>query len=74
MSWQFGVINGKLAEVFFKNKKILGFCYVSKDRYTTRKERGWIKNDTKKLRLSYRQKMFRDVCTGKIVPQTTLKY
>ena len=73
MSWQFALVNGKLAEVFFENRKILGFCYVKADQYKTRKEKAWIKYDTQKLRLSYRKKVFRDIKTKKITPQASLR-
>jgi len=26
--WQFAIVNGRLAEVFFSDRKIAGFCYV----------------------------------------------
>jgi len=69
MSWQFGLINGKLAEVFFDDKKrILGYCYVNESKYTTKKEKRWIKNDTKQFQLTYRNKKIRDKQTGKIIP------
>lgn len=68
MTWQFGVVNGKLAEVFFEKKNILGFCYVKASQYKTKKEKMWIKSDTQKLLFSYRKKVFRDIKTGKIIP------
>ncbi|MEK7134503.1 MAG: hypothetical protein AAB819_02155 [Patescibacteria group bacterium] len=73
MSWQFALVNGKLAEVFFEHKKILGFCYVKASQYKTKKERAWIKSDTQKLHLSYRKKIFRDVETKKIILQTSVR-
>lgn len=73
MSWQFGLVNNKLAEVFFEHKKILGFCYVKASAYTTKKEKAWIKSDTQKLKISYRKKIFRDRKTGKTIPHARLR-
>lgn len=72
MSWQFAFVNNKLAEVFFERKKILGFCYVKASEYKTKKEKAWIESDIQKLRISYRKKIFRDMKTGKIIPQASL--
>ena len=63
MSWCFGIVNTKLAEIFFeKNKKkinILGHCYVEESEYKTKKEKRWIKEDTQKMRLVYRNNKYR---------------
>lgn len=63
MFWSFGIVNNKLAEIFFeKNKeriKILGHCYVDEDEYKTKKEKRWIQEDTQKMRLVFRNKKYR---------------
>lgn len=63
MAWCFGIVNTKLAELFFENKKgkinILGHCYVGESEYRTKKEKKWIKKDTQKMRLVYRNKKYR---------------
>jgi len=70
--WQFAIVNGRLAEVFFSDRKIAGFCYVKASEYKTKKEKQWISSDTKKLQLSYRNKLFRDKLTRKIIPQARI--
>lgn len=67
--WQFAIVNGKLAEIFFEGKKISGFCYVKASEYATQREQKWIASDTARLQLSCRKKVFRDKLTGKIIPQ-----
>ena len=65
MSWSFAIVNGKLAEVFFDRKKngspvILGFCYVKKSEYKTKREHKMIAVDTKKYHITYRKKKYFD--------------
>ncbi len=67
--WQFGLVNGKLAEVHFDNRKIRGFCYVKASEYKTKQEKRWIVADTKELQLTYRKGVFCDKLSGKIVPE-----
>ena len=38
--------------------KIAGHCYVDIKTFKTKQERGWIKIDTKKFRLTYRDKKY----------------
>lgn len=64
MFWSFAIINNKLAdEVFFERKKgkvnVFGHCYVKEDEYKTKKEKEQIKKDTAKTRLVYRNKKYR---------------
>ena len=40
-------------------KKIQGHCYVKMSEYKTKKEKQWIKEDTKRNRFSYRNKKYR---------------
>jgi len=58
MSWCFAIINNRLAEIFFEKgktgAKITGHCYVQKVEYKMKREQKWIKEDTARLRFSYR--------------------
>ena len=58
MNWCFAMINGRLAEVFFERKgeeiKFLGHAHVKASEYKTQAEKKTIKDDTTKVRLSYR--------------------
>jgi len=62
MYWSFGIINNKLAEVFYKikGKKIqfMGHCYVKKSEYKTKKEKRYIEKDIKKIKLVYRNENY----------------
>ncbi|MEK7558719.1 MAG: hypothetical protein AAB521_00265 [Patescibacteria group bacterium] len=57
MSWCFAIINSRLAEIYFEEKngkiKFQGHCYVREDEYKSKRERSWLKTDTKKMRLNY---------------------
>lgn len=69
MSWCFAIINNHLAEIFYegenpKSMKISGHAYVNKSEYTTKKEKEWIANDTKKLNFSYHQGIYKSKITG----------
>ena len=60
--WCFGIVNGRLAAVFYgENKKIEAHCYVKKEDYKTKQEQKWIEKDTKRLRLVWRNKKYRVV-------------
>ncbi len=58
MPWNFAKVNGRLAEVFFerrgKNVIFEGYCHVRKSEYKTKREQKWIKEDTEKVRLVYK--------------------
>lgn len=56
LGWCFAIINGRLAELHFdtKTKKPWAHCYVKEEEYTTKKEKRYIEEDTKKARFSYR--------------------
>ncbi len=64
MSWCFATINNRLAEIFFEGKnpnsnKIFGHTYVNRSEYTKEEEQKWIIEDTKKLKFSYRQGIYK---------------
>lgn len=63
MSWCFAIVNNRLAEIFFERRKgdLLpkGHCYVDAKDYRTKKEKRWIRDDTTKLRFSYRSRRYR---------------
>lgn len=63
MGWCFATINNRLAEIFFDKKKngrtkIWGHCYVKKKEYKTKKEHKWIREDTKRMKVIYRNKKY----------------
>ena len=72
MGWCFAIVNGKLAEIFFERKKgkllFLGHAYISESEYKTKKEKQWIKSDTKKYNFNYRKDKYYDQKTGIIYP------
>ena len=57
MNWSFGIVNNKLAEIYFEKKKgkinFLGHCYIKKNDFTSSKEKKWISEDIKKVKLIY---------------------
>ncbi len=59
MNWCFGLVNDKLAEVFFEKKgkrwDIFAHALVKESEYTTKKEKEWIRSDTEHVRLSYKK-------------------
>lgn len=63
MSWSFGLINGKLAEIFFdkigRGVRFRGHAFVDKKDYTTKKEQKWIESDTKKVKLIYKDSKYK---------------
>ena len=69
MFWQFALVNGRLAEVFFRNGKVEGHCYVEAKEYKTRKEKRWIAEDTRSLQLTYGKRGYLDKLTGKKLPR-----
>lgn len=75
--WSFAIINNRLTEIFFEKKKgklfINGHCYVKKSEYKTKKEQKQIKEDTKKYKFSYRNKIYRDKIRNVKIPLTPFK-
>lgn len=65
MNWSFAIVNGRLAEIFFDEKKKKGarrirtHCYVKKSEYKTKREQKWIREDTGHVQISYRNKKYR---------------
>lgn len=66
--WCFAKVNSKLAEIYFEKEKgkpkILGHCYVKLEKYKTKKELKWIKEDTAKYQLSYKNKKYKNLFKG----------
>jgi phage-related protein len=64
MSWSFGLVNNRLAEIYFeKNKgkvKFMGHAFVKKSEYTTKREKEWIVKDTARIRLTYRNGVYKN--------------
>jgi len=64
MEWQFAIINGRIAEIYFdvlkgSRRKIRGHCYVDKKKSWTREEQREIAIDKERNRFSYRNKQYR---------------
>lgn len=62
MGWCFALINGKLAEIFFDQKKneriFFGHAYVKESDYKSKREKVWIEKDTKKCQFSYKKGIY----------------
>ncbi len=66
MGWSFASINGRLAEIYFKEvkgkiPKIWGHCYVDKKSYKTKQEQVWIRVDTKRYRIVYKKGLYKHI-------------
>lgn len=65
MAWCFAKLNGRLAEIYFKESKkgpkIWAHCYVKKQDYKTKQEQKWIKGDMAKFRFVYRKRKYKMV-------------
>ncbi len=76
-TWSFAIVNGRLAEVHFdEHKRIYGYCYVKREEYKTKQEQRWITEDTKRLRIVYRNKKYKQVKklkSGKLIMVKNLK-
>ena len=64
MGWCFAIVNNKLAEIYFNEKKngrikIWAHCFVANRDYKTKKEQQWIQEDTKRVRVTYRKKRYK---------------
>jgi len=65
MSWCFAVVNNRLAEIYFEKKKsksarIWGHCYVNKKEFSTKQEKKWMAEDTKKCPFAYKNGKYRE--------------
>lgn len=66
MSWSFAIVNNRLAEIFFDERKskkekinVWGHCYVKKEEYKTKQEQRWIEKDTKHVKVVYRNRKYK---------------
>ena len=70
MNWCFGLVNGRLAEIFFEKKGrifvFLGHTYIRGSDYKTKREKYWIKNDIDKIQLSYSKGMYKKTAKIKL--------
>ena len=62
--WSFAIVNRKLAEIHYDEmkggtRKLYGHCYVKASEYKTKQEKKYIKEDTKKMRFSWRNKKYK---------------
>ena len=62
--WCFALINNRLAGIYFDEKGIFGYAYVTRNEYLTRKEQKRINADTEKFQFSYKRRMFKNKFTG----------
>ena len=65
MSWCFALINNRLAEIYFNKtkggkSKIWAHCYARRNRFKTKHEQCLINIDTKRVKLVYRNRKYRD--------------
>jgi len=59
--WSFAIVNGRLAEIHFDKKfGIWGHSYEKESSYKTKKEKKWIKADTKKYQFIYKKRFYYD--------------
>lgn len=69
--WSFATVNNKLAEIYFEkiNGKLIfnGHCYVKRSEYKTKKEQGYIDQDTKTYNFIFRNGKYKDINTGRII-------
>jgi hypothetical protein len=60
--WCFAKVNGKLAEIYFEEKRgkneIYAHCFVDKKNYKTKTEKKWIEEDLKRVNLSFKNKKY----------------
>lgn len=62
--WCFAILNGRLAEIFFKKKYgIYSHCYVQREEYS-KQEQKMIDTDIKKCRFIYKKRYYTDKLTG----------
>ena len=63
--WCFAIINKRLAEIYFSEKHgIWSHCYVKPEKYTTKQEKKWIKEDTERNQFSFRKGYYLDKIQG----------
>ncbi len=65
MSWTFGIVNGRLAEVYYRGEanqsRVWTHCYIKREEFKTKKEQKWIDQDTKHARFVYRKGKYRRI-------------
>lgn len=63
MAWCFALVNGRLAEIYFKEgkgrPKIWAHCYIKKEDFKTKREQKQIASDTRRVKVVYRNKQYR---------------
>lgn len=59
--WCFALINGRLAEIYFRRRHgIYGYCYVDRQSFRTKQEQLDIQHDTARFQFTFRNGWFRD--------------
>ncbi len=65
MYWCFAILNKRLAELYFEEKKgkvvIQGHCYVGENEFDTKAEKRWVEKDTIKHQFSYRNGQYKNL-------------
>lgn len=72
MHWCFGLVNGRLAHVFFDiqkdgKKHVFAHSYINARELRSKREKEMMKSDVKKTRLLYRNRKYRRLVDGKSV-------
>ena len=67
--WSFAIVNGNLAEISYDemkggSRKLYGHCYVKESEYKTKREKKYIKEDTERMRFSWRNKKYKYLGTS----------
>lgn len=78
MSWCFTIINGRLAEIYFRKTaagktEITGHCYVRRGDFKTKSEQGMIDQDIKRMHFTYRKGKFKSQLDNKVIRQADMK-
>ena len=66
MMWCFAKVNSKLAEIYFEKdkkgkNKVFAHCYVDSKDFKSKKEKLWIRNETKKFAFTYKNKKYIEI-------------
>lgn len=66
--WCFALVNGRLAEIWWRKKKngdrqVVAHGYVERKSFKTKKELAWIEKETKRNRFSYRNQKYKLLTT-----------
>ena len=62
--WSFAIVNGRLAEIHYDqmkdgSRKLYGHCYVKANEYKTKREKQYIRKDTKNMHFLWYKKKYK---------------